>query len=113
MSSQFYLQFYAAAIETTVYTELWIRTHAGNHEAGPAPMLCDILFPTLYTTPSMPPPPFEETDTTAVKSNTLPFANQTIVTKVRERPTEPQDHLGDGWCFNHPKTKRAYPFMIR
>ncbi|KAH8976538.1 hypothetical protein EDB86DRAFT_3095860 [Lactarius hatsudake] len=113
MSSQFYSQFYAAAIETAIYAELWIRTRAGNHEASPGPTLRDILFPTQYTTPETPPPPFEETDTTAVESDTLPFANQTIVTEVRERPTEPQDHPGEGWRFNHPKTKRAYPFMIR
>ncbi|KAH8976783.1 hypothetical protein EDB86DRAFT_3094496 [Lactarius hatsudake] len=113
MSSQFYPQFYAAAVETAIYAELWIRTRAGNHEASPAPTLRDILFPTQYTAPETPPPPFEESDTTAVESDTLPFANQTIVTEVRERPTEPQDHPGEGWRFNHPKTKRAYPFMIR
>ncbi|KAH8999911.1 hypothetical protein EDB86DRAFT_3075600 [Lactarius hatsudake] len=113
MSSQFYPQFYAAAVETAIYAELWTRTQAGNHEASPGPTLRDILFPTQYTTPETPPPPFEETDTTAVESDTLPFANQTIVTEVRERPTEPQDHPGEGWRFNHPKTKRAYPFMIR
>ncbi|KAH9031303.1 hypothetical protein EDB84DRAFT_1438927 [Lactarius hengduanensis] len=110
-----YNLFYRAATETAIYAELWNRSRSGNHEASAPPTLRELLFPPVFTEPDSPPPLYasSQDSTTDVDLGTLPFTNTPLVVETTQRTPLEQSHPGPEWIFNHAKTTRAYPLMIR
>ncbi len=112
-----YLDARADAAEVAV---LWQHVQNGSHVEQPAPTLHNILYPPIYLASSQLSPNTKlnriltevTNEVWNVQEATKLPGNLTPPTPPIPRSIYPDNHPGQGWVFNHTKSKQFYPLSV-
>ncbi len=109
-----------AGADAAEVATLWQHVRNGSHVEQPAPTLRDILYPPVYPATSQLSPNTELNRILVEVTNEVRNAQEatelpgdlTPPTPTIPRSIYPDNHPGQGWVFNHAKSKRFYPLSV-